>query len=199
MDIRKYINLVEASDTIEKRGFDKRDLMQKYQDIIDHPTTEPFIREVAQRKLKKLQDELAREEKAKAAKADYDAKSAQVPAPTTQITYGGQPLTPDRWDDIYLRGNGKTLRFKQVIERLLPLNPFRIDFKGGTGQFIGDMTCDVWFHPEDEPELGEVKKALAQSPTIWAECGDDASKYIRGGTSKYFVSFDKYRYKKKGR
>jgi hypothetical protein len=193
MDIRKAINLFEAEDDIQKRGFDKRDIIQKYQDLIDHPTTDPFMREMAQRKLDKLRAEEIAAKQAQAKQAAHDAGAANIPAMVgMQINYNGKPMTQDQLGEIYLRGNGKTLRFQQVIDRLMPLEPYRIDFQGGLGQWVGDMTGYVWFHPEDEPEVGGVRRALGASPTIWASAMDEASNYYRGGASRYFMNFSKY-------
>jgi hypothetical protein len=64
--MREYIDLIlifEAVGDIEKKGSDKRDAFQKLEDLINHPNTEPNIKNIAQRKLDYLKSKLAAEKK----------------------------------------------------------------------------------------------------------------------------------------
>lgn len=181
--MRRYIDLMEKQDT--------RDMIQKLRDLIDHPNTEPFLRDVAQRKLDKILAQQAEEEA-------RNTPTPNLPALNIQINYGTfqdnlKPLPREEWDDVYLKGNGKTLRFRTVIERLLPLRPFRIDIIQRRYDVVGPHV-NVWFQPEDEPTGAEdIERALNAGGTIWADAGKgDASQYLRGGQSRYFVSFIRY-------
>lgn len=183
--MRQYINLFEGSG-------DDRDMEQKLLDLINHPSTEPHLREVAERKLAKLRAARAEQDDADAAQAEYDLKSANVPAPLFQVNFTNfsdlTPLPRDRWDDIFMQGNGKKITFREVIDRLKPLGCFKIDFYERRNDAVGSH-CKVWFHPEDEPDDYTAIEAVLKGTL--AGVANEAT-YYRGGTSSYFVSFSRY-------
>lgn len=177
---------------------DDRDMVQKLQDMIDHPNTEPFVREVAQRKLDKI---LAAQHAEKLRSEGHPG----TPALNILIVAGHGQLNPpvlprEKWGEIYLANRGKRLTYQTVIERLLPLRPFKIDFDFTMRGIVGPHV-DVWFHPEDEPENGQMIEKAINTPTkIHGHVIDgDASKYLRGGQCKYTIWFSSYQDKEKPR
>lgn len=191
--MRKYIDIIESeyNGNIQKKNTDKRDLVQKLRDVIDHPSTEKFVREVTQRKLDKILKELEREEQAQKQRVEFD-RTAPAVILDLEVIFDDKPLSPSDYDKVFVQGFGKKLTFREIINRLSPLNPFKIVLRHGSGYWIGDYSGEVWFYPEDEPEVGEVAKAAKKGGEMWINISDEASQYFRGGTSKYFISFSKY-------
>lgn len=195
--MRNYINLIEGAS-------DSRDMEQKLRDLIDHPNTEPHLRDVAQRKLDKLIAAKIETDKLDAEEAEYATKSAAVPAHAFQVSFskgwysgphGPQPFPQDKWGGIYMKGNGKTVTFQQVIDALRPLGVFRIDFVERPFDIVGPHV-QAWFHPEDEPEdTSSLEKAMKP---FWGGVAKEA-RYYRGGTSAYFISFSRFKPREQAR
>lgn len=183
--MREFMKIVEKKDD--------RDMMQKLRDMIDHPNTEQFIRDIAQRKLDKLLAAQQEEERAQG----YEGHPG-VPALNLTVQAGWSHNPPDlpkeKWDDVYLAYKGKKLTYRMVIERLLPLHPFKIVFDPTTRGFVGPHV-KIWFHPEDEPANGAfIEKILNAPPTIRATVDSgDAAKYLRGGQAMYYAFFNAWR------
>lgn len=184
--MREFIRIVEKKDD--------RDMIQKLRDMIDHPNTEQFIRDIAQRKLNKILAAQQEEEE----KAQGYSGHPGVPALNLIVQAGWAMDPPDlpkeKWDDVYLTYKGKKLTYRMVIERLLPLNPFKLVFDTTTQGFVGPHV-KIWFHPEDEPANGEfIEKTLNAPPTIRATVNSgDAAKYLRGGQAMYYAFFNAWR------
>lgn len=187
--MREYMNLFEE-DTIRKRNIDKRDMEEKLLDIINHPNTEQFLRDVAQRKLDKLRKE--REAEEAKARADRFLPTIDVMLNIKKGHDTFTPLSPDAWDDVFVSGNGKNVTYRQIIEAVMPLGPFRIDFDPTPWQWLTAYSAKLWFHPEDEPENGQaISKAVKH---LWAAAPDGDGHYLRNGTAQYSVFFDRKRF-----
>jgi len=193
--MRTFIDLCEVEDDrIRKRNTDDRDIVAKLRDLIDHPNTEPHLRDVAQRKLDRI---LGAEAAAQASAEERAEIEAKLPMIGLIVTFNRVPgkdktLPVEQWDELFERGKGKSVRFRQIIEALLPLRPFRIDFTNEQQGFVGSH-IQVWFHPEDNPDHGsEITAALKAKKVPWIESCDEAT-YFRGGQAKYFLGASKFR------
>lgn len=180
--MREFMTILEHADD--------RDMAQKLRDIIDHPNTEQFIRDVAQRKLDKLLAAVAAEKLRTEGHPNTPALNLIILAGFGQLN--PPPLPREKWSDLYLANHGKRLTYQTVIERVLPLRPFKIVFDKTMRGLVGPHV-DLWFHPEDEPENGDAIQKIINAPkTIHGELiPGDASKYLRGGQSKYTIWFSK--------